>query len=78
MKRKVLDIKKAILNTLEKEKELSLKALEIKVNTGSQTIQTQIEELEFFGLIEIIKHKKNEKTGRPYTSVKLKLNSTKN
>jgi len=72
MKRKVIDIKKAILKTLEKEGELSLKALEIKVNTGSQTIQTQIEELEYFDLIEIIKHKKSEKTGRPFTSVKLK------
>lgn len=72
MKRRVIDIKKAILKTLEKEGELSLKALEIKVNTGSQTIQTQIEELEFFGLVKIIKHKKNKKTGRPYTSVKLK------
>jgi len=72
MKRKVIDIKKAILKILKKEGELSLKALEIKVNTGSQTIQTQIEELEFFGLVEVIKHKKSEKTGRPYTSVKLK------
>ncbi|GAI29060.1 unnamed protein product, partial [marine sediment metagenome] len=69
MKRRVIDIKKAILKTLEKEGELSLKALEIKVNSGSQTIQTQIEELEFFKLVEVIKHKKSEKTGRPYTSV---------
>lgn len=72
MKRRAIDIKKKILKTLEKEGEISLKALEIKVNTGSQTIQTQIEELEFFGLIEVIKHEKSEKTGRPYTSVRLK------
>ena len=56
MKRRVLNIKKAILKVLKKEKELSLKALEIKVNTGSQTLQTQIEELKFFGVIETIKH----------------------
>jgi len=72
MKRKALDIKKKILSVLQKEGELSLKALEIKINTGSQTVKTQLEELEFFGKIEIIKHKKSEKTGRPYTSVKLK------
>ena len=72
MKRRVLDIKKKILQTLKKEGELSLKSLEIKVNTGSQTIQTQLEELEYFGLIQLVKHKKNEKTGRPFTSVKLK------
>ena len=71
MKRRVIDIKKAILNTLEKEKEISLKALEIKVNTGSQTLKTQIEELEFLEKVEVIKHKKSEKTGRPYTSVRL-------
>lgn len=72
MKRKALDIKKKILGILQKEKELSLKALEIKINTGSQTVQTQLEELEFFELVEITKHKRSEKTGRPYTSVKLK------
>lgn len=72
MKRRVLDIKKAILETLKKEGELSLKALEIKVNTGSQTLKTQIEELEFLDKVEIIKHQKSKKTGRPYTSVRLK------
>ena len=71
MKRKVLDIKKTILKTLKKDNELSLKALEIKVNTGSQTLQTQLEELKFFDVVETIKHSKNEKTGRPYTSVRL-------
>jgi predicted ArsR family transcriptional regulator len=71
-KRKPLDIKKKILQVLKENKELSLRELDIKVNTGYQTIRDQVEELEFFGLVEIIKHKKNLKTGRPYTSVKLK------
>lgn len=31
-----------------------------------------LEELGFFGLVEVVKHKKSEKTGRPYTSVKLR------
>ena len=61
MKRRAIVIKKAILKILKKEGELLLKALEIKVNTGSQTIQTQIEELEFFGLVEVIKHKRSKK-----------------
>ena len=72
MKRKPLDIKKKILQALKENKELSLRELDIKVNTSYQTIRDQIEELEFFGLVEITKHKKSEKTGRPYTSVKLK------
>ncbi len=72
MKRRVIDIKKLILKILKEEKELSLKALEIKVNTSSQTLKTQLEELEFLGMVELIKHSKSEKTGRPYTSVRLK------
>ena len=72
MKRRVINIKKVILKTLEKDGELSLKALEIKANTGSQTLKTQVEELEFLDKIEIIKHEKSKKTGRPYTSVRLK------
>lgn len=72
MKRKPLEIKKKILQILKESKELSLRELDIKVNTNYQTIRDQIEELEFFGLVEVIKHKKSEKTGRPFTSVKLK------
>ncbi len=72
MKRKPLEIKKKILQALKENKELSLRELDIKVNTSYQTIRDQVEELEFFGMVEIIKHKKSEKTGRPYTSVKLK------
>ena len=72
MKRKPLEIKKKILKVLKENKKLSLRELDIKVNTGYQTIKNQIEELEFFGLVEIIKYKKSEKTGRPYTIVRLK------
>ena len=71
MKRRVLDIKKNILKILKKDGEMSLKALEIKTNTGSQTIFTQLEELKFFKVIEIINIEKNPKTGRPSTSVRL-------
>ena len=72
MRRKSLDIKRKILEVLKKEKELSLRELETKVNTNNKTIKTQIEELEFFNKIAVIKHKKNQKNGEPYTSVKLK------
>lgn len=72
MKRKPLEIKKKILQILRGNKELSLRDLDIKVNTSYQTIRDQIEELEYFGLVEVIKHKKSEKTGRPYTSIRLK------
>lgn len=71
-KRKPLEIKKRILQVLKENKELSLRELDIKVNTGYKTIRDQIEELEFFDLVEVINHKRSEKTGRPYTSVRLK------
>ena len=70
-RRKALDIKKEIIEVLKKEKEVSLRELDIKVNTNYQTIRDQIKELEFFGIVEIIRHEKSEKTGRPFTSVRI-------
>jgi predicted ArsR family transcriptional regulator len=69
--RKPLEIKKEILNLL-KNKELSLRQLESKINTSNQTIKNHLEELVFFGKVELVKHSKHEKTGRPYTSVRLR------
>lgn len=69
-RRTALDIKKEILKLL-KEKEVSLRELETKVNTNFQTIKTQIKELEYFGFVKVIKHEKNEVNGRSFTSVKL-------
>jgi predicted ArsR family transcriptional regulator len=65
-----LQIKKEIIKKL-KNKEMSLRELETKLNTNYQTIRTHIKELEYFGLVEIIKHEKNKQNGRPYTSVKI-------
>jgi len=72
-RRKALDIKKDILKLLKDEGEMSLRDLDIKVNTNSQTIKTQIEELEFFDKVVVLKHPKSDKTGRPFTTVRLKL-----
>lgn len=73
MKRRIgLEIKKMILRILKENSEMSLGELERKTDTNNLTILNHIKELEFFGLIEVIKHKKSERTGRPYTSVKLK------
>lgn len=71
MRRKALDIKKKILEVLKKEGEISLRELDIKVNTNSFTIRTQIEELEFFGKVKIIDHSRSDVNGRPYKTVKL-------
>lgn len=71
-RREGLDIKKKILQVLKNHKECSLRELETRTNTNNVTILKHVKELEFFGKIEIIKHSKSEKTGRPYTTVKLK------
>ncbi len=54
-----LDVKKSILKAL-KEQECSLRELETKVNTNYLTIRKHCEELEYFGIIKIEKHKKNK------------------
>ena len=71
-RRKGLDIKKKILQILKENGEMSLGEIERKTNTNNLTILNHIKELEFFGKVKMVKHEKNEKTGRPYTSVKLK------
>ena len=71
-RKKALDIKKEILKVLREHGEMSLRELDIKVNTNYQTIRDQIKELEFFGKIKVIEHEKSKKTGRPYTTVRLK------
>ena len=65
-----LEIKKGIIKAL-KEKECSLRELETKLNTNHITIKNHCKELEFLKIIEIVKHPKNERNGRPFTTVKL-------
>jgi predicted transcriptional regulator len=72
MRRNALEIKKKIILLL-KERGMSLRELETKVNTNYKTINSQIRELEFFGKVEVTKHGKSDKNGRPYTTVKLKM-----
>lgn len=69
-RRRPIEIKKKIIKLL-KGGEMSLRQLESKVNTSNQTIKNHLEELEYFGKIIFIKHLKNPKNGRPYTTVKL-------
>jgi len=71
-RRKALDIKKDILRLLNEVGEMSLRDLDIKINTNSRTIRTQVEELEFFDKVVVTKYPKSDKTGRPYTTVRLK------
>ena len=69
-RRTALEIKKEILKLL-KQKEMSLRELESKVNTNYETIRTQIKELEYFGFVKVIKHERSDVNGRPFRSVRL-------
>ncbi len=73
MRRRGLEVKKKILQILKENGEMSLGELERKTNTNNLTILNHIKELEFFEKVEIIKHKRSDKTGRPYTSIRLKI-----
>ena len=70
MKRSPIEIKKRIIKLL-KEKPRSLRELDIKVNCGYRTIINQCKELEYLGIVRLVKHENNSKTGRPYTCVEL-------
>ena len=72
MVRTALQIKKEVLDVLSKNGELTLRDLDRKVNTSSETIKTQVKELEYFDKVVVLKHKRSVKTGRPYTTVRLK------
>ncbi len=64
-----LEIKKRIIALL-KEKECVISYLERKVNTSDKVLKRHLKELEYLGIIKIIKHKRSPKTGRPYTTAK--------
>jgi len=65
-----LKIKKDIIRELSKEP-LSLRKLETKLRTNYNTIRDHCEELEYLGVIEITKHKRNPQNNRPYTTAEL-------
>ena len=50
---------------------MSVRELETRVDTNYLTIKTQLDELEFFGFIERVHHNRNDKNGRPFTTVRL-------
>jgi len=65
-----LEIKKGIIALL-KEKECVISYLERKINTSDKVLKRHLKELEYLGIVKIIKHDKSPKTGRPYTTAKL-------
>jgi len=65
-----LEIKKKII-TILKEKPISLRKLETKLNIGYNPIKLHCKELEFLGVVKITKTKEGSKNGRPYSFVEL-------
>lgn len=71
MKRSFVDVRKSILKTLKREGELSLRSLETKVNTSSETIKLHVADLEELGFVEVKQHKAHPLNNRPYTTCKI-------
>ena len=65
-----LEIKKKIIRIL-REKPISLRKLETKLNIGYNTIKRHCKELEFLGIIKITKTREGSVNGRPYSKVEL-------
>ena len=65
-----LDIKKAILDLLRQKPHI-ISEMERKVNTSDRVIKRHVSELEFLGIVKVIRHKKSEKTGWPFSVVEL-------
>ena len=65
-----LDLKKEIIQNIEKGP-LSLRKLERKLNTNNKTILMHIKELEYLGVVTLIKTREKSRNGRPYTIVEL-------
>jgi len=60
-----LDIKKRIIQTL-KEKSISLRRLETKLNIGYNSLKLHCKELEFLGILKLTKTVENSRNGRSY------------
>ena len=65
-----LIIKKEIVQYLN-GKPLALRELETKIRTNYLMIRKHCEELEYFGLIKLVKHKRNSQNHRPYITAEL-------
>lgn len=63
-----LIIKKEILKVI-REKPISLRKIETKLHTNYKTIRKHCEELEYFGLIKLVRHKANPINNKPYVTV---------
>lgn len=70
-KRTPLEIKVEILNILKKEKIISIKKLEKKVNTNYSSILNNCKELEYFKFVKISKTTDKTLNGREYLIVEL-------
>ena len=71
MRRTFLQIRKEILRTLIKNGELSLRQLDRKVNTSSETIRRQVKDLESLDFVVVKHYKSHPKNKKPYTTCRI-------
>lgn len=66
-----LEIKKEILALLKKHP-CVISEMERKVKTSDKVLHRHLKELEFLGIIELIRYDRSPNTGRPYMVAKIK------
>ena len=71
MKRTSVEVRKAILKLLIRYGELSLSQLETKVNTASQTIKNQVQDLKSLGFVVVKHYTSHPKNKKPYTTCRI-------
>ena len=66
-----MQIRTEILKSLIKHGELSLRQLDRKVNTSSETIRRQVQDLESLDFVVVKHYTSHPKNKKPYTTCKI-------
>jgi len=61
MKRKTLDVQRAIYDTIKRNPRITMSALERKIRTNPNSLKEHCQQLAFFGLIRINKTKDTQR-----------------
>lgn len=56
---------------LQKNKEVSVRQIETKVNTNFETTKRQVEDLESLGFVKVMEHKSHPRNNKPYKVCKI-------
>jgi len=70
-RRNAISIRKEILLLLQKEKEISVRQIETKINTNFETTKRQVEDLASLGFVKVVEIKSHPRNNKPYKVCKI-------